>query len=703
MPSSYKRRDFLKDTTLLGMLPFIKSVPFIELADIKKYGNVIEAPADPALWPQYRKELLDWRIQARKSLNYNDAAYKNPVFKWTQSNYSCLFLFMYDQDFFDPVKNVYTIAKIIERGKKEFGGYDSVVLWHAYPRIGFDERNQFDYYRDMPGGLKGLYNVTEEFHKEGIKVFINYNPWDTGTRREGKPDIDGLADIVAAINADGIFLDTLKNAAFDFRNKLDNIKPGIVVEGEIAAELEYLPTHHLSWAQEFGDKYIPGLLRNKWYEPRHIQHQISRWSHDHSMELHQAWMNGSGIMIWENVFGQWLPWHERDKSLLRTILPIQRRYTELFNSESLVPFIETGIEGIFANLWQKDGVKLYTLVNRHQHEIKGKLITIDDEKGNYFDIVEGGPAKIIRSGKKVIIEGRIPARGIGCIVAVKGNVDEIFLGEMQAIRASYNYEPVVPVNETKLKKAKPVKSLGITGNMIEIKPSIVRQVTKIESRECGAYSSGPLVAVSLGKFIPFDKTVTIPHFAIDKFPVTNEDFLKFLKSSGYKPIDETNFLAHWTGGQIPAGKEKHPVVYVDINDARAYAEWAGKRLPSEEEWQYVAHGYSWPLYPWGNELEKDKYNSGNGTTPVDAFPGGASQFGCMDMCGNTWEMTESEYSDEHNRFIMLKGGSYFDAATSHWYVKGGPMPPDVSTKFLLMYPGLDRCSTISFRCVRDIS
>src|SRR5690606_8548601 len=98
--------------------------------------------------------------------------------------------------------------------------------------------------------------------------------------------------------------------AFDFRTKLDNIKPGIVVEGEIALELDHLPTHHLSWAQEFGDRFTPGILRNKWYEPKHIQHQISRWTHDHSIELHQAWMNGSGIMIWENVFGQWLPWHE---------------------------------------------------------------------------------------------------------------------------------------------------------------------------------------------------------------------------------------------------------------------------------------------------------------------------------------------------------------------------------------------------------
>lgn len=700
--SSTTRRDFLKNTSLLGMAPLIQSFPFITTAEIKKYGNVIEAPNKPELWPQFRKELISWRTEARKQLKYDDAAYKDPAFKWAQSNYSCYFLFMYDEDFFDHKANTYTTDKIIERGKNEFGGYDSLVLWHAYPRIGFDERNQFDYYRDMPGGLDGLKKVVDDFHKHGIKVFINYNPWDTGTRREGKSDLDGLADIVSAIDADGIFLDTLKNASFDFRSKMDNIKPGIVVEGEIALELDHLPSHHLSWAQEFGDKYVPGVLRNKWYEPRHIQHQISRWAHDHSAELHQAWMNGSGIMIWENVFGQLLPWHERDKSVLRTMLPIQRRFSELFNSEGLVPLINTEADGIFANLWEKNGIKLYTLINRHNHDVAGKLITVDASGGNYYDLIDGTSAVVKKTGNKVTIEGKIPARGIACFLITKQIVDSGFLQKMKQIKSTYINEPKAHFYESVIKPIKPVPG-KLGDDMIEIKPAIVRQVTNIESRECGTYSSGPLVAVSLGKFIPFDKTVTIPHLAIDKYPVTNKKFQEFLHASKYKPIDNTNFLKHWVNGKIPAGKEQHPVVYVDINDARAYAAWAQKRLPTEAEWQYVAHGYSWPPYPWGNELDKSKYNSTNDTTPVDAYPGGASQFGCMDMCGNTWEMTESEYSDKHNRFIMLKGGSYFDAATSHWYVKGGPISSDVSTKFLLMYPGLDRCSTIGFRCVRDIS
>ena len=148
----------------------------------------------------------------------------------------------------------------------------------------------------------------------------------------------------------------------------------------------------------------------------------------------------------------------------------------------------------------------------------------------------------------------------------------------------------------------------------------------------------------------------------------------------------------------------YDTVYVDLDDARAYAAWAGKRLPTEEEWQYAAQGPNGLKYPWGNQMEAGRANGGEtgGTTPVRAFPNGCSPFGCYDMCGNVWQWTESERSDGRTRFCILRGGSYFAAQGSNWYVDGGPRPTDFATKFLLMWPGLDRCSTIGFRCVVDL-
>jgi iron(II)-dependent oxidoreductase len=71
------------------------------------------------------------------------------------------------------------------------------------------------------------------------------------------------------------------------------------------------------------------------------------------------------------------------------------------------------------------------------------------------------------------------------------------------------------------------------------------------------------------------------------------------------------------------------------------------------------------------------------------------------MAGNVWELTESERDDGHTRYVMLKGGAYYKAKGSRWYFDGGAQRPGVHGKFLLMWPGLDRCSTVGFRCVKD--
>ena len=92
-------------------------------------------------------------------------------------------------------------------------------------------------------------------------------------------------------------------------------------------------------------------------------------------------------------------------------------------------------------------------------------------------------------------------------------------------------------------------------------------------------------------------------FYIDKYPVTNAEFKKFLDSSHYHPQDDLNFLRDWKDGNYPVGWNNRPVTWVSMEDARAYASWSGKRLPHEWEWQYAAQGTDGRLYTWGNEWD----------------------------------------------------------------------------------------------------
>jgi formylglycine-generating enzyme required for sulfatase activity len=139
-----------------------------------------------------------------------------------------------------------------------------------------------------------------------------------------------------------------------------------------------------------------------------------------------------------------------------------------------------------------------------------------------------------------------------------------------------------------------------------------------------------------------------------------------------------------------------------MDDAKAYARWAGKRLPTEMEWQYAAQGTDMRKYPWGNTMDSSKCNYNlNHPTPVEAHPQGASPFGVEDMTGNVWQLTNDIYDVGSYYYVIIRGGSYYHPSSSPWYVTGGPLPVDHPEMLLLMAPGLDRNGTVGFRCVMD--
>ena len=195
-----------------------------------------------------------------------------------------------------------------------------------------------------------------------------------------------------------------------------------------------------------------------------------------------------------------------------------------------------------------------------------------------------------------------------------------------------------------------------------------------------------------------------PYF-IDRTSVTNAQFHAFMQATGYAPRDGHNFLRDWQGGAPRSGWEERPVTWVGIEDARAYAAWAGKRLPHEWEWQYAAQGSDGRLYPWGNTWRADAVppvNRGRTLLPpalVNAHPEGASPFGVLGLVGNVWQWTD-EYADEHTRAAVLRGGGSYQPQTSHWYFPQA-YRLDQHGKYLLMAPCKDRSGAIGFRCVVD--
>ena len=192
--------------------------------------------------------------------------------------------------------------------------------------------------------------------------------------------------------------------------------------------------------------------------------------------------------------------------------------------------------------------------------------------------------------------------------------------------------------------------------------------------------------------------VTVKPFFIDTYEVTNEDYEKFVKSTGHRPP------AAWKNGSYPAGFAHRPVTSVTWDDANDYARWAGKRLPTEEEWEFAARGAEGRLYPWGNDWQQGSANANGAEQSVTdvAAHNGMSPFGAYDMVGNAWEWTASNFKAYPGRGLpanlpagelkVIRGGCYEstkDYATTT-YRAGWPAR------------GAITYDQTGFRCARDL-
>lgn len=131
--------------------------------------------------------------------------------------------------------------------------------------------------------------------------------------------------------------------------------------------------------------------------------------------------------------------------------------------------------------------------------------------------------------------------------------------------------------------------------------------------------------------------VPCPAFRIGRTPVTNAEYRLFVEASGHPAP------SHWPKGELPAGRELHPVTYVSWSDALAFCRWAGGTLASEVQWERAARGDDDRTWPWGDEPPTDDRATlgKTDTSPVGLHPRGASPFGVLDMAGNVWEWTSS--------------------------------------------------------------
>jgi len=167
-----------------------------------------------------------------------------------------------------------------------------------------------------------------------------------------------------------------------------------------------------------------------------------------------------------------------------------------------------------------------------------------------------------------------------------------------------------------------------------------------------------------------EHVVRLKEFYIDKYEVTNLQYKDFIDCTGRKaPM-------HWRNRTFPEPRQSnHPITNVTWHDAAAYAEWVGKRLPTEAEWEYAARGDTGWDYPWGKTCSENYLNFNNpegNTSEVIKYAAGVSPLGVWDMCGNVGEWVADWYDakyyhgcpeeqprgPEEGQLKVFRGGGY---------------------------------------------
>jgi formylglycine-generating enzyme required for sulfatase activity len=696
-------------------------------------------------------------------MGYDSSRYDLPALKWTQSSFMQPQMMVHDRYFYDPIAGRYTVDRYLDDLDKRYGGIDAVLIWATYPNMGIDDRNQHDMVRSMPGGVAGVRQMVADFHRRGVKVLFPMMMWDQGTRDPGESWPDAIAGLMKEIDADGINGDTQDGVPLAFSLAADKLNHPLAFEPESGPSDEALAWNVLTWGQ-YNYQFVPTVDKYRWLEPRHQVNIQGRWDRDKTDALQFAFFNGEGWESWENVWGIWNGVTPRDAEATRRVATIERAVAPFFASHGWEPFYPMQRYGVFASRWPLEKQTLWTIVNRNEFDVNGRQMAVPFREGvRYFDLYHGVELKASREGDRSVLQFATEAHGYGAVLespTVPSAEVERLMPKMEALTreplASFSHEwQVLAQQMVEIPATKPTASAP--EGMVRVDAGDF--VFKIEGIEI---EGGDDVGVDVQ--YPWEDTprrfheheLSIKAFYIDKYPVTNAEFKTFLDATHYHPKDDLNFLKDWKSGSYPEGWEHKPVTWISIEDARAYAKWAGKRLPHEWEWQYAAQGNDNRLYPWGNcdwlppvpragvptSIEsagvspRAPVNPGPARSParnsaaplanpcawgpdpanapapladrgrvmqpasdVDAHPNGVSPFGVMDMVGNVWQWTD-EYVDDHTRAAILRGGSHYRPLGSIWYFPQAYRNTQHG-KLLLMAPSYDRSGAVGFRCVKD--
>ena len=733
------------------------------------------AESAPAKWQDALAQIFQGRMLYDVE-KFDNSLFEREDLKWIRHSYVMHIMMTWDKFYYDYKDGKFHLNEFVERGKKLYGGDDVISIWPTWPTLGLDQRNQFDLFKDLPGGTKKIHQLSEDLHKQNIKFFVCYNPWDESTRSENH--FGGISDLIAETVADGVVLDTKAEASKELQQSADKVRKGVIMYSEgmaVPKDMSGIPSGRVHNALY----YPPMLNLNKLIKPEFAIYRVAElFKEPIQREFATSFFNGYGTEI--NIMAPGQPdWAEEQYKYLGRTTRILRENTNNFTSRNWEPLLPTSADSIWVNKWPQDGKTIYTIYSIRPAGYRGKLFTVQPATGQHFvDLWHHRLLQPENQNGEWWIESETNAFNqtflgtnnegeVYCIAQLPMLIKAFRNGDMLTIQTplsgtelriwtgkpDYAKKPLVlkpGKNEISLSKyfdrfegdfiiQLMDKGILLDENIVTVQRGEARRISQIEKTPTTTTAPAGMVKIPAGKFkfkatngdefIPYpkqdvDSSFNMQSYYMDKFPVTNAQYKSFIDAVKYKPTDTANYLKQWVKGRIRKGEEQFPVTYISYEDAKAYAKWAGKRLPTELEWQYAAQTPELNEWPWKQStpvkrkveyvtntlstfaiegIDSSRCNLGDGKLhAIGSYPQGANPYGLQDLVGSVWQMTNDLYMNGSFRYIIMKGGSYFKPSSSWWYVQGGPRELHYRQQLLRVSQGFERNATVGFRCVKDI-
>ncbi|MDP4292631.1 MAG: sulfatase-modifying factor protein, partial [Bacteroidota bacterium] len=338
---------------------------------------------------------------------FNDTLFQRNDLTWIRHAYVSHLIQNWDGVYYDYVDGKFHLEDFVKRGLKLYGGDDFIGIWSTWPTLGLDQRNQWDLYRDLPGGTGQIKKLSSMLNHYGSRLFISYNPWDQSTR--GESHTVGMAGIIAATGADGVVLDTQGASSFQLQHAADSVRSGVVMYSEgmaVPRDMQGIVSGRVHNALY----YCPMLNLNKFIKPEFAIFRVAElYKEPIKREYCLAFFNGYGTEM--NIFAPGKPeWAEEQYRYLGRTSRILRENTDNFVSKQYTPLVPTTRDNIWVNQWIKDNKTIYTIYSLIPEGYKGFLFEVPFQKGwHYVDLWHHKEKKPKSIAGKMLIEAETEA------------------------------------------------------------------------------------------------------------------------------------------------------------------------------------------------------------------------------------------------------------------------------------------------------